>query len=314
MPLILATATTSNNDNAIIFFAKHFYSNLIYGDSIAEAYARASNYIKFQAMREGYNITHIGNVVRSFYQSKLILSELNEHTSFPWALYKYDKNIKPGDITLASLYIKHKQSLNIKLKTATQSKPQELAAAITLPERQQELAALDSFYQNMPDKKIFAFYGMAQMGKSMIIYKWLNRKKNNTIYYIRLDIQKNLWSHLINKIFGIQNNLKTYDKDDFKIFLLIDEIKIKDSIIYFENIESELLLQNNVYTHKLQADLYELLEMLSAIKGVKIILESQYEIDFENLIHQVAFLPTQQLKAHASIYYENHYLALGFTL
>ncbi|WP_154657067.1 hypothetical protein, partial [Hugenholtzia roseola] len=170
---------------------------------------------------------------------------------------------------------------------------------------------MDSFYKNSA-KKFFAFYGVAQMGKSYVIReKWLEGK-NYRYPYARfmLDETVDVVAYFLEEL-GIQSENEPSEVQLKRLFSK-HQSSLRSKIFYFENVESLLLLKVGNSQHRLIEPFEILLRALSNYQ-VKVVLESRYEIDFDMLRNQVAFLEKTQLQALPPEHYREKYEQLGFT-
>jgi arsenate reductase-like glutaredoxin family protein len=165
--------------------------------------------------------------------------------------------------------------------------------------RKEELQELNNFY-NASAKKIFAFYGVAQMGKSKTILAWLEKQSIN--YHLFTFSENSTIEDFYQDVFN-QNK----PNNPYKIFK-----DFKKMVFWFENTEEILQRKVNYKIHKIKPAFYDLMKELAKY-DVKIICESRYMIDFENLKDNVITLSNQQLKALDAQFFKQKYIEKGFS-
>ena len=169
--------------------------------------------------------------------------------------------------------------------------------------RSRELKQLTDFWNN-PDKCIFTFYGLAQMGKSFTIGKWAeaNLAPNQTL---RVTLTEDLLPQAIacDIIFGEKEMPETH-----RLAQTITERFQQKTLVWFENMELALELKPGQESHAIREPaLSVLLKMLTANSNIKVILECRYVIDLQEMDARSIGLKETQLHKIAPDYFRDQY-------
>ncbi|MBI5915416.1 MAG: TIR domain-containing protein, partial [Bacteroidetes bacterium] len=169
--------------------------------------------------------------------------------------------------------------------------------------RSSEIAQLDEFW-NSPDKRIFTFYGVAQMGKSYTIGHWKNTYlKNEETIQILLSEGILATARAGKELFGSEELPEPH-----RLIQKIEERFKKKTLVWFANTETALELKPGRDSHPFsEPRLLELVQALSNHRNVKIVLECRYFIDLPGTVLVRTGLKENQLQKINAAYFWPYY-------